>query len=77
MILITSEVKYWQNCLSESELSMYLFLDTPHDAVWQALLEGSSQELPTKAQTEALLLITADQQLANDPGPIRWLAPRL
>lgn len=32
--------------------------------------------LLAQANTEALLLITADQELANYPGPIRWLAPR-
>ena len=32
--------------------------------------------LLAQANTEALLLITADQELAKYPGPIRWLVPR-
>jgi PIN domain nuclease of toxin-antitoxin system len=30
--------------------------------------------LLAQAKTEAMLLITADQQLAGYPGPIRWMA---
>jgi PIN domain nuclease of toxin-antitoxin system len=30
--------------------------------------------LVAQAKTDGLLLITADQQLANYPGPIRWMA---